>query len=137
MKIKLAEVKVRYKTLCSLANKKLPVKVSYAISKNIMKLQEETETLEKERVKLAEQYAVKGEDGEPKVIDNSYVMEENQEAFAKEYQEFLDTETEVMIYTIPEDVMECMDDSRYDVLTPAELIALDFMIEHPEAEPKA
>lgn len=137
MKFKLAEVKVRHQTLCNLGNKKLPVKVSYAISKNIMKLQEEVETLEKERVKLAEQYAVKGEDGKPKVINNSYVMEENQEVFAKEYQEFLDTETEIMIYTIPEELIECMDDDRYDVLTPAELVALDFMIEHPEAEPKA
>lgn len=137
MKIKLAEIKARHKNLCTLGNKKLPVKVSYAISKNIMKLQEEAETLEKERVKLAEQYAVKGEDGNPKVINNSYVMEENQEEFTKEYRELLDTETEIMIYTIPEDVIECMDDARYDVLTPAELIALDFMLEHPEAEPKA
>lgn len=137
MKIKLAEVKARLQILCKLGDKKLPVKISYAISKNIMQLQEESDALEKARIQLVEQFAEKDEDGKPKVIDNAYVMNGDKEKCMKEYQEFLEMEAEIMIYTVSEEILENMDDTRYDVLTPAELVGLDFMIEHPEAEPKA
>lgn len=131
MKIKLAELKTRHQSLCVLGNKKLPIKLSYAIGKNIMKLQSEVDDIEKARINLLEQYAEKNEDGTCKKENGHYQLGDNKQAFADEYNEFLDAEQEIDIYTVPEEVVESMDDSRYDVLTVAELIALEFMLEKP------
>ena len=138
MKIKLAEVKTRHRSLCLLGNKKLPIKLSYAIGKNIMKLQGEMEDIEKARINLIQQYAEKEGDGTYKVVDGHYELGDNAEKFSDEYKEFLDTEQEIDIRTVPEEVVESMDDSRYDVLTVAEMIALEFMLEKPieQAEPE-
>lgn len=139
MKIKLAEVKTRHQSLCLLGNKKLPIKLSYAIGKNIMKLQSEMEDIEKARINLIQQYAEKEGDGTYKVVDGHYELGDNTEKFSDEYKEFLDSEEEIAICTVPEAVVEDMDDSRYDVLTVAELIALEFMLEKTieEVEHKA
>lgn len=140
MKIKLAEVRQRHQALCTLASKKLPVKLSYAIGKNIMKLQEEMDVIEKERIKLVEQYAVKEEDGSFKNVDGHYDIGDNEQQLNAEYSELLNMDTEMEIHTVPEYIVECMDDPRYDVLTAAELIAIEFMLEHQtseEVEPKA
>lgn len=143
MKIKLAEIKSRHQALCMIGNKKLPIKLSYAIGKNILKLQEEWGAIEKARIKLVEQYAEKDDNGACKMSDGRYDVGENEQKLNEEYAEFLNSETELTVYTVPEAIMETMEDVRYDALTPAELIALDFMLEHPqetvteETEPKA
>lgn len=143
MKIKLAEIKNRHQALCMLGSRKFPIKLSYAIGKNILKLQEETDFIEKARVKLVEQYAEKEEDGSCKIVDGHYELGENEQKLNEEFMEFMNSEVEVAVYTVPEAILETMEDVRYDALTPAELIALDFMLEHPqetvveEIEPKA
>ena len=143
MKIKLGEIKSRHQALCMVGNKNLPVKLAYAIGKNIIKLQEETENIEKTRIKLVQHYAEKDENGEFIIKDERYDVGKNGELLNKEFAELLDTETEVSIHTITEDVLELLENERYDVLSPAEMIAIDFMIENPqgtvteETEPKA
>lgn len=142
MKIKLAEIKNRHQTLCMLGNKKLPIKLSYAVGKNILKLQEEVNSIEEARIKLVQQYAEKDENGSFKMKDGHYDVGENEQKLNKEFIEFLNTETDIDIKTVLAEIVENMEDARFDALTPAELIALDFMLEYPqeiaeEAEPKA
>ena len=131
MKMKLAEVKNRHQALCMLGNKKLPVKLSYAISKNIMKLQEELEVIEKTRIKLVEQYAEKDEDGNCKITeDGKYNVGENEQKLNDEFVEFLNSDVDMDIQLVSESIVESLEDARYDALTPAELISIDFMMEH-------
>ena len=132
MKIKLAEIKSRHQSLCMIGNKKLPINISYAVGKNIMKLQEELESIEKARIKLVEQYAEKEEDGTCKVVDGHYELGDNEQKLNEEFMEFMNSETEITVHTVPEAILETVEDVRYDALTPAELIALDFMLEHPQ-----
>lgn len=133
MKFKLAEIKSRHQSLCMIGNKKLPIKISYAVGKNIMELQKELESIEKARIKLVEQYAEKEEDGTCKVVDGHYELGDNEQKLNEEFMEFMNSETEITVHTVPEAILETMEDVRYDALTPAELIAIDFMLEHPKA----
>lgn len=128
MQMRLTDVRVRYQNLMQLSAKKLPHKMAYAIAKNLLKLETEFKLIEERRKEMIDTYAQKDEKNEPVLKGNSYDMGENAEAFEKEFKEFLDTETEVDIYMIPSEVLETLEDARYDVLTPAEMVALDFMI---------
>ena len=132
MKIKLAEIKSRHQLLCMIGDKKLPIKISHAVGKNILKLQEELEAIEKARIKLVEQHAEKEEDGTCKIVDGHYELGDNEQKLNEEFMEFMNSEVEVAVYTVPEAILETMEDVRYDALTPVEVIALDFMLEHPQ-----
>lgn len=129
MKMTLNEVLVNYRNLISLAGKKLPVRLSYAVSKNLRLLEKEAELIEKSRTELAEQHAEKDEEGKPATKDGNYVFGENKEKFLEEYNEYLETEIELDPHRIPTEEIEKTEDSRYDVLSPAELMGLTFMIE--------
>lgn len=129
MKMTLIEVMNRQRILADFANKKLPYKLAYAISKNLAKFQEEVEIIEKNRKGLIDNYAVKDDNGEPVIEDNQYKIEDGKiDEFNVEFQSFMTTETEIDIFTVPESVLET-DDSRFDILTVAQIVALDFMIE--------
>ena len=129
MKMTLVDVINRQRILATLADKKLPYKLGYAIAKNVAKFQAEAEIIEKSRKSLIENYAVKDDKGEPVVEDNQYKIEEEKMAeFNAEFSDYMSTETDVEIFTVPESVLDA-DDSRFDVLTVAQIFALDFMIE--------
>ena len=49
--------------LGNLTHKQLPIKVSYAIAKNISKIEKELEIYNKERQKLIDKYCLKDEEG--------------------------------------------------------------------------
>lgn len=135
MKMTLAEVQMTAQNLAAVALKKLPHRLAYGIGKNLMVFQAEQRLIEERRVEIAKLYADKDDKGEPVVKDNCYTFAgDGAENFKKEFGEFLGTETEVNIYTVPEELLEQLENDRYDVLTPAELIALDFMIETQEGK---
>lgn len=129
MQMKLSEVRVRQQNLMQFASKKLPNKLGYAIAKNLIKLESEVSLIEKQRIAIIEGYAKKDEAGNPVIENNVYDIKGHEEDFQKEYSEFLETETEIDIYTVPCDVLDQLENDRYDVLSPAELVTLDFMIE--------
>lgn len=127
MKITLKEVVKKNNALREISEKHLPVKISYAVSKNLMRLQEECELVEKSRIKLLESYAKKDNAGNPIIENGQYQLGENQTVFGKEFEKYLDSEIEVEIYQIPISELEKLDESRYDALTPAELAGLEFV----------
>ena len=112
-----------------LASKRLPVKVAYAISRNLDKMNNIITSYETARKTLLDQYAEKDEEGKAKVKDGNYVIQEDQkQAFSDEIKELLEVENEIDLHTINMDEVEKCDTDKYDSLTTADLMTLDIMI---------
>lgn len=130
MKMTLNEVLETYKNLAVVVGKKLPVRLSYAVSKNLKKLESEVKLIEKSRKELVEQYCEKDEEGNAKIANNKYVFkDDNEKKFTHEYNEYLETETELDVHKILFTEIERTEEERYDILSPAELMGIGFMIE--------
>lgn len=108
-------------------NKRLPVKIAYAISKNVNAVADAMKAYDETRKNLLDQFAKKDEKGEP-VINNGQYEIEDAEGWNNEIRELLETETEVQVHTVSIDEFEKCDDPRYDTLTVAEMSILKFMI---------
>lgn len=112
-----------------LASKRLPVKVAYAISRNLDKMNNIITSYETARKTLLDQYAEKDEEGKAKVKDGNYVIQEDQkQAFSDEMKELLEVENEIDLHTINMEEVEKCDTDKYDSLTTADLMTLDIMI---------
>lgn len=107
------------------SNRSLPIKASYAISKNLLKLEKEVEAYNLEREKLLNKYAEKDEAGQRKVNENGNVpiKKEHIEDWNREITELLDIEVEINIHKFDLAVLDNIE------ISPQELMAIDFMIE--------
>lgn len=112
--------------LGELNNAKLPVKVAYAITKNINKINSELKAYNEEKTKLIDKYAEKDEEGELKTneIGNVILKEEHIEDWNRDIGELLSIENEIDIHMIQ---LDDLLNSNYNI-SPAELTAIDFMI---------
>lgn len=132
MKFKLYELENRILKLNALGAKKLPVKLSYAISKNSKLFLAEYETVTKERQKVLERDCLRNDDGSPVITDNSYTYEneDTKRTAIDEVTELLQTETDIEVMKVPIAVLEKCDDlQKFDALTAEEVAAIDFMLE--------
>ncbi len=112
--------------LGAISQKNLPIKVSYAIAKNIAKIEAEIKVYNKERQKLIEKYSVKDEEGKPLIEDNSIkIAPEHIEDWNRDIKELLEIENEIDIHKIQ---LHTLINSNCD-FTPAELMLIDYMIE--------
>ena len=112
--------------LGAISQKNLPIKVSYAIAKNIAKIEAEIKVYNKERQKLIDKYSVKDEEGKPLIEDNSIkIAEEHVEEWNRDIKELLAIENEVDIHKFHIDKLI---NSNCD-MSPAELMLIDYMIE--------
>lgn len=111
--------------LSEIIKKQLPAKVSYAIAKNIAKIEAELNVYNKEREKLIEKYSVKDEQGKTIVDENNQIKirEEYITDWNRDIKELLSIENEVDIHKFSIDALE-----GYS-MTPAELMIIDYMIE--------
>lgn len=110
--------------LSKLTNMELPIKLSYAISKNITKIDRELAVYNKERQKLIEKYGEKGEEGNLKTKEDGTINILDIDSFNNDLKEILDIETEVEIHVI--------DLEKVDVdinITPGEIMLVDYMFE--------
>ena len=103
MKIKLSVIREAGPVLVQILGNPIDPKLSYRISKIARKLSDELRLIEEARVKLVnEKYGEEQKDVEGKVLPGGKrVSEENMDAFVKEWEVFLDTETELEIQKIP------------------------------------
>lgn len=109
--------------LGGISGKSLPVKVSYAIGKNIGKIEGELKHYNKEREKIVDKYCEKDEEGNLKIEDGNYVIKEGEkENWNMDMKELQDIEVEIDAYTFKLEEL-----NGYD-MTPSELICIDFMI---------
>ena len=128
MRLTLKEISDKYQAFNKIIAKKLPIKLSYAISKNMTTLEDEAKVIDDNRIKLAQTYAQNNEYGTPKIIDHSYVISDL-ESFNKELNEYYKSETDIEVCKIDSNELDKLDDPRYDALSPSEIMALQFMLE--------
>ena len=112
--------------LGNLTHKQLPIKVSYAIAKNISKIEKELEIYNKERQKLIDKYCLKDEEGNLIDENNQFkIADGNLEAWNKDMNELLEIEIDINIHKFSKDDLF---NSNCNI-TPAELMLIDYMIE--------
>lgn len=113
--------------LGNLNNTQLPIKLAYAISKNINKIDIELKTYNDEKVKLINKYAEKDKEG--KVISDEHghiiIEEKYKEDWNNDISELLSIENEIDIHKIQ---LDDLLNANYNI-SPAELSMIDFMIE--------
>lgn len=131
MKIRLGELRELTANLYPMQKKTFPVKISYAIMRNIEALEKEFSAFEKQRIELCKTYANKDEDGNPVIKDGSYdIPSDVREDFNNELKELSDEEVEIDIRTISaEEFEKCEQADRYDIPTGEDFAVLGFMIE--------
>ncbi|EGT0689893.1 DUF1617 family protein [Clostridium perfringens] len=118
------EILEKVNVLGEISLRKLPVKVSYAIGKNISKVERELKHYNKERQKLIEEYCLKEDDGTLKITEGNYDIDpERLEYFNKEINELQEIEVEMDIYKFNIELL-----NGYE-MSPGELMCIDFMIE--------
>lgn len=122
-------------TICNgiskIRQKKLPVKLGYAINKNLSAMQDSAAAYNNERERIVNQYCAKDENGQVKITGTQYEFPDSKHlsAYMGEMQELLNIENNLDIHMVSvEDVEKC-DSDKYDALTPEELEVLTFMIE--------
>lgn len=112
--------------LGNLNNAQLPIKVAYAVSKNINKIESELKAYNTEKAKLIDKYSEKDEEG--KVISNEQghvtIKNEDIEDWNRDINELLSIENEVDIHMIQ---LNDLLNANYNI-SPAELTLIDFMI---------
>ena len=127
MKISNRKIILDQDVLNEISQLQLPVKVSYAISKNISKLNSELKTFYSQRQLLIDKYCERDEEGN-KIADdkgNIHIAAEHLETWGKEIEELLDIENEVDIHKFK---LECFE--NYNIkLTPSQMSAINYMIE--------
>lgn len=112
-------------TIANISNKELPVKVSYALAKNIYKLEKELQIYNKEREKLIEKYSVKDEDNKTVIDEHNQIKIQDKylEKWNKDIEDLQNIEVEIDIHKFKLEEL-----NGYN-MTPAELMAIDYMIE--------
>lgn len=111
--------------LVKISQKSLPIKASYAIAKNLAKIESELKIYNKEKEKLIEKYAERDEKGNI-IPDENGQIKLKIECIAdwnKDIKELLAIENDIAIHKFPISALE-----GYD-MTPAELMLIDYMIE--------
>lgn len=113
--------------LGNLTQKQLPVKVSYAIAKNITKIEKELDIYNKERQKLIDKYCEKNEDGTNKVDEHSNIRisYEHLENWNKDVNDLLDIEIHIDMHKF--NVNDLLN-SNCEIAA-SELMLIDYMIE--------
>lgn len=137
MKMTLKEANERFVQLAGMGKMVFPSKLSFAVAYNLEKLEQEANRAEKERERLCKQYADKDKDGEP--VMESYLKNgteqkqykmntENSKAFEEEYKALLETEVEIDILMVGQEVFEqCEERERYSIPSVGVVYALAFM----------
>lgn len=108
--------------LSKLTNMELPIKFSYALSKNITKIDRELEVYNKERAKLIDKYGEKDEEGKLKTKEDGTINITDVENWNKDLKELLEIENEIDIHVID------LDSVNADInITPGELMVIGYM----------
>lgn len=128
MKLKNRDIVKFFDVYQKLREKKLPVKVGYAVKRNVLALQPAAEAYDTTREGIVKKYAKTDESGEYITEENRYIVDDH-EKFNEDMQELLDIETDVQIQTITMHDIEKCDDPKYDALTLEEMEELEFMTE--------
>lgn len=113
--------------------KKLPQKISYAITRNMIVAQKEYGIYEnqlKKIIKDFEQFIVKDDDDKPIFEENGLpkIVDSEKENFAHEINDLMGIEIDFDLYDIDISAFDYEDSERFDPLSPADIMLLQSMI---------
>lgn len=113
--------------LGALTQKQLPIKISYAIAKNVSKIEKELDIYNKERQTLLDKYCIKDEKGKNKIDENNQlkIADEHLETWNKDINDLLDIEVDIDIHKFK---LDDLLNSNVD-MTASELMLIDYMVE--------
>lgn len=126
-------LRMLHAALSQLSQIPLPSRVGFPIARTAAETTKVMEVFDKVRLDLVKRFAEKDEEGEPKVNEDAgtYVMTDTK-AFDKEFEELLDAEVEVEVFTAR------IADLQSIEVAPAVLVALiDVVLVDEEAEKPA
>ena len=128
MKITNRQIVNIYNNIGVIRNKNLPIKLGFAINRNMKAMETIAESYSAEQKKILDRYCEKDEFGQFRTEGDEFVLSDRK-AYAKEIGELLAIESEVQVHTVSIEEIEKCDSGKYDALTPNELALLEFMIE--------
>ena len=112
----------------NLKEKKLPIKLGYAITRNIKIMDPVATSYEEERQKILGKYAEKDDSGKFKVEDGSYIISDIS-GYEREMEELLGIENEMQLHTVTIEEIEKCDMEQFDALSVQDITLLDMMLE--------
>ena len=115
--------------LISYYEKRLPQKISYAITKNLVVFATEMDVYQKMLQRILDDYKdyyIKDDAGNIKYYDSGLpmVQSDHEEEYTHRVEELLNNEIEVPIYKIDESLFSYEDSDRYDSLSAADIMRL-------------
>lgn len=130
MKVKNKEIVAFLNGIGALKDKRFPVKVTYAINKNIRAVSGAAEAYNSTFDELRNQYMLK--DAEAKLVLDEHgepkFLEGKKDAFVKELDELREIEVDVNLIMITYSDIEKCDSDRYSTLSVRDMEALDIML---------
>jgi len=88
-------------------------KLSYAVVKNLRLMKEELDAIQDTRIALCEAHSKKDLEGEPEIVDEKYVIQE-QEMFDAELTELFSKDTELELHSVKQEDLN--DDMTGDLM---------------------
>lgn len=128
MMMKNRQILAIYNNISPIKKKQLPVRIGFAINKNLAVMDTAAKAYNEERMKILEQYCEKDENGLKTTEDGKEYLVKDKKGYEEAMDELFDIETDVQIHTITIDDIEKCDSEKFDALTPFELEVLEFMI---------
>lgn len=133
MKIKNYTLISMMNTLQNYSSKKLPQKISYAITRNLMQFSKEYEVYDAQLKKIFEGYSDymnKDEDGNVKVNQNGIpiVVDEVSEEYLEQISDLLNIEIDVDIHYINPDIFDYEDKGIYDAMSAQDIMVLQSIL---------
>lgn len=120
-------------TLGSYSEYKLPQKIGYTITRNMMVVQKEYAVYEKQMKKIFEnfkEYTLKDDDGNLLFEENGLpkIEQDHLPDFIKEMNELLSIEVDIELYHVDESVFDFEDSARFDPLSPNDIMILQSIL---------
>ena len=127
--------------LQSYSDKKLPQKISFAITRNLMKITKEYSVYDTQLKKLFESYSdhmVKDDDGNVQTYDSGIpIVDDSIKAeFDEQISELLNIEIEVDMYYIDPEVFDYDDKGIYDAMSAQDIMVLQSILCKQDNEEK-
>ena len=127
--MKITEIRAKAEILAGLSQKKMPVKLGFAMSCNLDELTKWVQKVEEQRIDICKKHAKKDDKGEPVIVDDKYDVED-MGALAADVAELMNEDIEIQPRKVSSDLLDLIDTSdKYDALTGDEIGALQYMLE--------
>ena len=124
--MKAKDVYNTYVRLRSVADKKLPIKIAFIVSRNLKKMQSVAQDVDTNRAMLFEKYGERKDDGSLDYAEDGSlaIPKEFINSFADELMEIMNAEINITLDPLTEEDIEKCDGDGYDRLTVDEIGAL-------------